>query len=353
LDCFAPRTAFHAIGVEHDGQLVAALPLVGRRIRRLLPVADLTWNYWSPNGEFLLDPSADIQGVLDLLIDQLRRAGWPLLWFEMVPVESPWWHALLEHFNYCRWAFDVHARYKIGQVEIRGPFEAYLAARPRQQFRSLQKDLRRLQRSGPVTLRVLADLTPDEVEAPLRQAFQLEQRSWRTQSGATVLGTPGLFEFYRHQARQLAAWRQLRLVFLEHQGQPIAFEVGWTAKGVYHSFKVGYDQQYRRASPGHLLRMLLLEHLFQQSDVSLVDFQGPLTDAMAVWSTREYPIARVVAARTRWGSRAMLAGYQASAHLVRSLRTARQPNLLSHDALPLPPDHCYPEPGTSNALPTP
>lgn len=327
LDRFAPRHPFHGIGVEHDGQLVAALPLVGRRIRRLLPVADLTWNYWSPNGELLLDPSANVDTALDVLLDQLRRLRWPLWWFEMVPIESSWWNALIQRLSYGQQAVDLHPRYQIGQVEIRGHFQDYLARRSPQQLRTIQKDRRRLERDGSLKLRILAELAPEEVEAPLRQAFQLEQRSWRSESGATVLDTPGMFDFYLHQARQLAVWGQFRLVFLEHRDRPIAFEVGWTAKGVYHSFKVAYDEQYRRLSPGHVLRMLLLEQLFQQAEVRLVDFQGPMTEAMAFWSTCEYPIARLVVARGPLGGRAMLAGYRASASLLRTVRSTRKSNI--------------------------
>jgi len=323
-DWFAPRAAFRALAVEQDGQLVAALPLVGRRIRRFLPVADLTWNYWSPNAELLLDPTANLEQALDLLVDQIRRLRWPLLWLEMIPAEFAWWKALLERLGDRGVRVDLHPRYEIGQVEIRGAFDAYLGSRSQQQVRSLRKDLRQLQRSGHVSLHAMEDLAPEEVEAPLRQAFQLEERSWRNQRGSTVLDTPGVFEFYRRQARELAAWQELRLYFLTHEGRPIAFEFGWTAKGVYHSFKVGYDQEYRRSSPGHLLRMLLLERFFQQSEIRVVDFQGPLTDAMAVWSTRQYPIARLVVACGRRVSRSLLAGYRASAQLIRSLRSAKR-----------------------------
>lgn len=324
LDYFAPHASFHALGVQSDGQLVAALPLVGRRIRRILSVADLTWNCWAPNGELLLDPSADVEAVLDSLVDQLRRVRWPLLWFDLVPVDFPWWKALIECLKRRHLAVDQTDHYRIGQVEVQGDWNAYLDSRSQQQLRTLRKDLRRLQRSGRVSLRVLSQLAPHEVEAPLREAFQLELRSWRKQSGSSVLDTPGLFEFYGRLARQLATWGELRLCFLDYQGRAIAFEVGWTAKGVYHSFKVGYEEQHRQYSPGHLLRMLLLERLFQDRETRLVDFQGPITEAIDFWSTREYPIARLVAARNGLGSRAVLAGYRASARLLRSFRAAQK-----------------------------
>lgn len=320
LDCFAVGQPFHLLAVEEQGRLLAALPLVGRRIRRLLPVADVTWNYWSPNGELLLDPEADV-AVLDRLVEQFRRLVWPLLWLETVPWETARWQAFLQRVTRQGLAVDVHPRYRIGVVATEGDWATYLESRSAGHLRTIRKDLRRLERRGPLALRLLDTLSPEEVEGPLREAFELERRSWRSESGSTVLDTPGMFDFYLRQAQQLAAWGCLCLVFLEHQGRPIAFELGWTAKGVYHSFKVGYDAEYRTLSPGHLLRMLLLERLFQKPEVRRVDFQGPLTGAMEFWATESYPIARVLVARDPWRGRALLASYRLAARTVRAWRS--------------------------------
>ena len=158
------------------------------------------------------------------------------------------------------------------------------------------------------------------METVLRRAFAVEHKSWKKDTGATVLGTPGMFEFYLRQASQLAAWGHLRLAFLEHRGEPIAFEFGWTAKGVYHCFKVGYDPAMAQVSPGQLLRMLLIERLHADSGHVMVDYQGPLSDAVARWTTGSYQIGRLVIAPHQLRSRALMAGYRAAAPLIRRLR---------------------------------
>ena len=323
IEHFAPRAALHALVVKKDGELLAALPLAGRRAKGVLPVGDLTLNYWSPNGELLLDPGADVRAVLDVLAGGLERLPWPLLWLELVPIETPRWQSLIRTLAGRGLSSDVHLRYRIGQVEIRGSFEDYFAQRSKSHRHGVRKSLRRLERAGPVELRVYSQFTPDEVDDRLCQAFEIENNSWKKQDGQTVFGTPGMFEFYRRQARQLAQWGHLRLVFLEHRGEPIAFELGWTAKGVYHCFKVGFDLSYGRYSPGHLLRMQLLKLLHDQPGQVMVDFQGPLTDAVARWSTRSYPIGRLVIAPRRLASRTLLAGYQTLASVIRRLRAAK------------------------------
>lgn len=129
-----------------------------------------------------------------------------------------------------------------------------------------------------------------------------------------------MLDFFLRQARQLAQWGYLRLAFLEHQGEPIAFELGWTAKGVYHSMKVGYLSRFRRFGPGHLLRRELLRALSEQAGDLLVDFQGPTTDAIRQWSTSNYAIARLVIAPRNLCGRVLLAAYKTVAPLVRRLR---------------------------------
>lgn len=320
LEHFAPDVKPRVLVVEEAGRMVAALPLVGHRRRGVLPVGDLTWNYWSPNGELLLDPAADTEGVLDVLAGAIARLPWPLLWLELAPVATGRWQALFDALRRRGLAVHVQPRYEIGQVELTGCFADYEATRSRNLRRSLRKDQKRLQREGPVQWTLFSQFAPDEVEQRLRRALEIEQKSWKHEVGQTVLNTPGMLEFYLRQTRQLAEWGLLRLAFLEHAGKPIAYELGWVAKGVYHSFKVGFDQTYRGFGPGQLLRWRLIESLFDAPDVQVVDFQGPLTDALAGWATRTYAIGRVLIARPNFVGRSLLAGYRLATSIVRRWR---------------------------------
>ncbi|NLY00362.1 MAG: GNAT family N-acetyltransferase [Rhodopirellula sp.] len=291
--CFAPKALFRGICIEEGGELRAVLPLVGRRVRGVVPAGDLTWNCWSASGELLLDPLSDNNEIATCMVAAARRLPWPVLWLETAPYETPRWICILSAFATSGCPADCHHRYDIGQVEIRESFEDYLNARPKQFLRTLRKDHRRLERTGALTLKVYSPPEPGELSDLLATAFEMERQGWKGRAGGAVVNHPGVFEFYLEQARRLADWKQCLLAFLLHQGRPIAFDFGWTAKGVYHSFKVGYDEQYRQWSPGHVLRMLLIEHFHREPGWRLIDFQGPLTDALAAWSTRTYKIGRV------------------------------------------------------------
>jgi CelD/BcsL family acetyltransferase involved in cellulose biosynthesis len=132
-------------------------------------------------------------------------------------------------------------------------------------------------------------------------------------------------EFYRRQAGCLAACDSLRLARLLHGERTIAFDLGWIGHGVYHSYKVGYDPDYGRHGPGHLLRERLVRALAARGNVRAIDFQGPQTEALAAWSTRTYPIARLVITQRTARGRALGAAYHALAGAARLARKVPRP----------------------------
>ncbi|NLE38760.1 MAG: GNAT family N-acetyltransferase [Pirellulaceae bacterium] len=326
LEHFAPAKPFRALIVEQadTGRFVAAIPLVERRLGRLVRCGGLTSNYWSPNGELLLDPEADQTTVLDMLADEIEQLPWPLLWFDMVPSDAPHWRAMVAVLRRRGMRVDVHHRWDVGRIVFLGDVEAYFASRSKNLRRSLQKDSRRLEQDAPIQFDLEDRFSPDAVETRLCELFAIEDRGWKGEVGGSVLQHPVAFEFYRRQARQLAEWGDLRVARLMHGEKTIAFDVGWLGGGFYHSYKVGYDPDYREFGPGHLLRERLVRALAERGDVRGIDFQGPQTEALAAWSTEEYPISRLVIAQRRAAGQALWIGYRGLAPLVRLARWAKR-----------------------------
>jgi hypothetical protein len=288
----------------------------------VVSVADLTLNHWSPNGELLLDREADVGPVVEQLAEAICRLPWPLVWFEMVPCEARRWILLTEALTRRGALVDVRPGFEIGRVSLQQPFDIYMSDRSKNLRRSVRKDLKRLEGDGKVELRLLDGLGAEEVEDALRRAFTLEDSGWKGAAGSSVLRNEGIFEFYLRQARHFAGRRILRLAFLECAGRPIAFELGWLGKAVYHSFKVGYDERYRKFGPGHLLRYKLIERGSADPDLQFVDYQGPITEALCPWATERYTIGRIAVSPARLTARVLWAGLQAGRKLSNTFRHA-------------------------------
>jgi CelD/BcsL family acetyltransferase involved in cellulose biosynthesis len=306
IERFAPRRRFCALGVEDQGQWVAALPLVQCRVARLIPAGGLPSNEWSSSGDLLLDRQSDAESVLDLLVSGMSALGWPLLWLDEALLDAPRWIALHEALLRAKVSTARREHYRVARIEIGDDWEVCQSRWSRKHRQKMSWAMRQLQRRGDLRHVTLRDLPPEAVEPPLRQGFDIEDSGWKGRSGSSVLRTPGMFPFFLRQAQQLARWDQLELHFLQSAGQTIAFTYGMAAKGAFHSCKIGYDPEFGGFSPGQLLRYYMLRQFHGDSRYSHLDCQGPLTDAHSTWRPALETIGRMAIAPGPMAGRAFL-----------------------------------------------
>lgn len=296
LQSFAAHRRLRILTVRRGSRLLAALPLVSGRYRHIVPVTALARNSWSYAGELLLDIGRDSQQVCKLLFDQFRRLRTPLLRFEDVPYTSPQWQTFFAAMDRSELDYRRNDTFSIGTIEIAKDWDTYKAMCSKNHRKKMSRLSRRLEKVGNVEFHLYTDLLPDQVGPLLRCGFELEHQSWKGAEGTSALSSPGMFEFYLHQAKALAADGCLCLAFLSCGGQPIAFEYGWIAKQTYFSPKIAYDPTFAKYSPGHLLLWRLLKHFHQDERVSSVDFFGPTTLATSHWTTGSYPVGHITLA---------------------------------------------------------
>ena len=308
LEQFARPGDFHALVVEDGGQWVAALPLVRTEHCRLLSTGGLTSNEWSPNGELMLDPAAASDAVLEVLVSGIRRTPWQLLWFDDVPLAAPGWSALQGALDHLPTAGDRHWQMEVGLIELAGDWETFRRRLTKKHRCKMARCNRRLAERGEVRVELLGDVDPAEIETRLQTAFEIEDRSWKGTGGTSVLSSPGMFEFFVRQARQLARWGQLELAFLHCGDVPVASIYGYGAKGVSYWHKIGYDPAYQCCTPGQLLQCYVLERFHSEPGRRAVDTMGRLTGALAKWNPTPYRVGRLmIAPRALVGRMAMYA----------------------------------------------
>jgi CelD/BcsL family acetyltransferase involved in cellulose biosynthesis len=311
VEHFAPRGRFHALVIEERGRWMAALPLVGGRVARVLGAGKLPSNEWPGGGDLLWDLAAgDPRDVGRALVEAIRSLPWPLVWLEGMPPERTSWQTLIACLAEAGVPTDLRLRWRSGRLAIGHDWEAFRRSWSRAHRQRMASRLRRLAEQGPVEFQLLGQLPPEEVEPWLRRGFEVEDRGWKGAAGTSVLRTPGIFDFFVRQARCLAAWGQLELAMLLCGDRPIAFCCGASAKGVFHSCKIGYDPAYAELSPGLLLQYHLLERLHADGPQTTVDYLGPLTEYHQHWRPDAYTVGRLAVAPGRPLGRMALAGYR-------------------------------------------
>ena len=305
---FVPGNPVRGLILERDGRWVAGWPLLTRRIKGVLPVWDVPHDDWTGTHELLVAGDVSHEpAVYDRMLVALRAERRSLLRIPQIATNSAAAQGLIQALARQGLAVDVAPRHDVGLIEFTGPsapadWETYQAAWSGNFRRQLRKMTRRAEELGGIELVVHRPTAADDVASLIRQGFEIEDRSWKGRSGSSVLRTPGMLEYFTHQARLLAEQRELILLFLKHADKLIAFEYGWSCRGVYYSPKVGFDEEFSHLSPGQMIRQLWIERLFSERSHEVFDFSGPIAEATAKWATASYALARIVAATSGWGN---------------------------------------------------
>ena len=310
VDHLAAGGTFRGLVVEHDGRMVAALPLIGRKLKGVLHVGSLPCNYWVSGGALMLDCSTDAAAALDCMVTAIEELPWPLLWLDQVAFDDSVWQAFRAAAARAGLSVSVREHYQIGQVEISEDWQTYTTQRIKgDRRRKLNRRIKMLEDAGGADLKIYRDIAPEQLDELVRRGFEVEDRSWKAAEGTSVLKNPAIFEQYRTEAKLLNRLGILELVFLENQGQPMAFVYGYHAKGVHFVTKLGCDESFAKFAPGQQLFYRWLEQLHAGADQSLLDFAGPLLDYHKTWTTCSYPIGTLVVASPRLFSRGLFHVY--------------------------------------------
>jgi CelD/BcsL family acetyltransferase involved in cellulose biosynthesis len=306
----APQAKVRALAVEQDGRFVAALPLIGGRIKRIMTVGKFPSSNWSWAGDLLFDPAGDTSAVIDVLLTGIKGLRWPLVWIDQAPYDANHWRQFIAAARSRGFQVHTHESYRVAVIDIDHDWAGY----ERRLTRNLRRQIRRLgQRAGQSGDAKLTDFRnppSGEIEALLRRGFAVEDSGWKGAAQTSVLKWPERFAFHLAEAVEAARIGALQLSFLDVAERPIAFEYGWNCKGVYHSFKVGYDETFAELAPGQMLRYRMLEQFFTDPAQRMVDFIGPVVPATARWSTATYPVGRVVLSAGRLSGQIMLHAYR-------------------------------------------
>lgn len=311
---FAPASRFQALVVADEDRWLAALPLVEHRMAGILRAGVLPCNAWPSGATLLWDAAAtDDPRVGETISAGLARVPWPLIFLEAAMPARASWRALVRALSVADVLCDLRTRWHVGRLAIEHDWPTAFGRLSRKHRGRIAASLRKLAERGEVCFEVHTHLLPGEVEPLLRRVFETEDRGWKGAAGTSVLRTPGAADFMLVQARWLAAEGQLLLAFLDCAGRNVAFCYGVLGKGVFHSFKIGYDPAYSPLSPGHLLQYHLLQAFHAAPQVTAVDYIGEMTEYHASWRPEPYPFARLAFARrgsmlghaALWGYRQM------------------------------------------------
>jgi CelD/BcsL family acetyltransferase involved in cellulose biosynthesis len=249
-----------------ESEWAACLPVRRHSRWRRLPLPGIsTWRHsYCLLGTPLLAPG-QVEEALPALVEAMRRSpGVAFAALEWVPAEGPIAEAL-GTLATAPVEFEAINRATLVRRPEADYLEGHVKGKHRREFRRLARAMS--EELGEELELVERCQDPEAVEAFLA----LEDSGWKGREGTSLLSNPDHAEFFRQSSRAFAARGELELLFLEAGGKAAAARYSLLGGGASFCFKVAYDEDLGRYSPGRELELRLIERFHEDGKLAWMD----------------------------------------------------------------------------------
>jgi hypothetical protein len=183
--------------------------------------------------------------------------------------DGPFHRALVDGLNERRWLHVGLRRTTRALLRPAPDAEAYLAqALAGKRRKELRRQHDRLHEQGGLDV---ATLAPDEDPGPWLQEFlRLEAAGWKGREGEPMDGSPATRQFFDEAMREGHRQGRLHLMALRLGQRPIAMKLNLLAGDGAFAFKIAFDEQWARYSPGVQLEIANV-HWFHEQRLAWMD----------------------------------------------------------------------------------
>jgi hypothetical protein len=185
---------------------------------------------------------------------------------------------------------------------------------------ALRRRVRRLCERGKTAWRLVCrgGVPDSSTEAFLN----LEHQGWKRERGTSLRSSPAHERFFREMVRGFSRENRAFFVQLHLDGEIVASSSNFVSGRSGFAFKVGWQPDLAKVSPGRLAELELMRQLYQHDDLSKLDFldsgatEGSYIDAL--WPGRRSVVSFALGASTL--GRVVLGGIGAARLIRRSYR---------------------------------
>ena len=212
---------------------------------------------------------ATLDGFFDWFAAHRESAG--LFDLRLFPGDGPLHQHVLDVLSARGWLTMVRARWTRAFLrpqhrDADSYLRASLSGKRRKEFR---RQRRRLAEHGPVDV---VELTAEQSADTLIDVFvDLEASGWKGQARTAFREKPADLRFLRQVTDQAHRRGRLMATALRVNGRPVAAKLNLLAKGGAFAFKIAFDEQFARYSPGVLLELDNIERVCADDSIRWMD----------------------------------------------------------------------------------
>lgn len=148
------------------------------------------------------------------------------------------------------------------------------------------------------------ELTPDDdVAVWIEEFLQLEASGWKGRENTAIASDKSDQSYFRTIAKEAFRRGRLSMSALRLDGRPIAYKCDFPAGRGLFTFRIAFDENYARNSPGMLLEIENVRRLHARSQIDWVDSCNDSVSFMfnRLWLARRTILDVVVGAGKTWG----------------------------------------------------
>lgn len=256
---------------EKPRQLIGAFPYTAGRFYLGLPF--MTWSIWTHIHSFLATPfvrSGFEHNAIRQFLTFADQSGAALMRFPLFQADGAFSPALTDVIAERDRRTVETERHERAFLDAGMSGDAYLAIHMRKKKR---KEYNRLWNR-------LSELGELVIEAPnagldlahwLQDFFALERSGWKGKRGTALAERPNERDFFESMCGHALADGKFHAVQITLNGKPIAMLASFVAGGGAYSFKIAYNEDYARYSPGALLMMKAIDSFHADPRIAWVD----------------------------------------------------------------------------------
>lgn len=135
--------------------------------------------------------------------------------------------------------------------------------------KELRRQRARLEEQGAVTHEILS--SPSAIDAWTEEFLTMEASGWKGAEGTALASSSEGRRFFANAVRRAFAAGSLDFHRLAVGGKPIAMIANFIENGAGYSFKIVYDEEFARYSPGVMIEIEMMRALEKRERLSFVD----------------------------------------------------------------------------------
>jgi hypothetical protein len=213
--------------------------------------------------------------------------GCSLLEFGFVAGDGPFWQLLADHCERRQKPVHVTTSFLRALFRPRGDAESDIrSVMHPSRLRELRRHERRL--ADEAKLEYAALEPGDDVDAWIEEFLRVEEISWKGKGGRALAASPLDRDWFVEVARAGAKRGQLMMLALRRGDTAIAHKCNFLSGAGSFAFKIAFDEEHARHSPGVLLELENIRRLHARPQTrwmdSCADAAHPMLDRL--WPDR-------------------------------------------------------------------